>query len=158
MQQNRREFLNKMGIAGLISALAGTGFFTPEMAMAAADPRNIPAFDAKTLDEALKALGANGAPTSADVQLTAPDIAENGAVVPINVSSTIAKTDAIAILVEKNPNPLAAIMYIPDGTDPVVTARVKMQQTSNIIILARADGKYYSLSKEVKVTLGGCGG
>jgi len=158
MKQNRRVFMANMGNAAIISALVGAGFFTPEMALAAAEPRNLPAFDAKTLDEALKALGANGAPTSADVQLTAPDIAENGAVVPINVTSTIAKTDAIAILVEKNPNPLTAMMFIPDGTEPTISARVKMQQTSNIIVLARADGKYYTLTKEVKVTLGGCGG
>jgi sulfur-oxidizing protein SoxY len=87
-----------------------------------------------------------------------PDIAENGAVVPIGITSNIPKTESIAILVEKNPNMVAAVFDIPPGTEPSVTTRVKMGQSSNIYALVKADGKYYVAAKDVKVTLGGCGG
>jgi sulfur-oxidizing protein SoxY len=95
---------------------------------------------------------------SQDIEIVAPEIAENGAVVPITVNSKLAKTQSIAILVEKNPNMLSALFDIPDGTDPFVATRVKMAQTSNVSALVKADGKYYLASKEIKVTLGGCGG
>ncbi|MCX7151926.1 MAG: thiosulfate oxidation carrier protein SoxY, partial [Proteobacteria bacterium] len=91
-------------------------------------------------------------------QITAPDIAENGMVVPISVTSNLAKTQSIAILVEKNPSTLSASFDIPDGTDPFVQTRVKMGQSSNVYAVVKADGKYYSAVKEIKVTLGGCGG
>ena len=87
-----------------------------------------------------------------------PDIAENGAVVPVGITSNIPKTRSIAILVEKNPNMLAAVFDIPAGTEPSLSTRVKMGQTSNVYALVKADGKYYVASKEIKVTLGGCGG
>ncbi|MEO8507797.1 MAG: thiosulfate oxidation carrier protein SoxY, partial [Betaproteobacteria bacterium] len=87
-----------------------------------------------------------------------PDIAENGAVVPVGVTSTIPKTESIAILVEKNPNMLVAMFDIPAGTEPSLSTRVKMGQSSNVYALVKADGKYYVASKEIKVTLGGCGG
>jgi len=87
-----------------------------------------------------------------------PEIAENGAVVPVGVTSRIPKTESIAILIEKNPNMLAAVFDIPTGTEPVISTRVKMAQTSNIYALVKAEGRYYVAAKEVKVTLGGCGG
>ena len=90
--------------------------------------------------------------------MQAPDIAENGAVVPVAVNSKLAKTQSIAVLVERNPNTLAAAFDIPPGTDPFISTRVKMAQTSNVVALVKADGKYYFASKEIKVTLGGCGG
>ena len=74
------------------------------------------------------------------------------------VSSAIAKTEAIAILVEKNPNMLAAMFELPAGTEPSIGTRVKMSQTSNVYALVKADGRYYVAAKEIKVTLGGCGG
>ena len=89
--------------------------------------------------------------------LVAPDIAENGAVVPVGISSTL-KAEQMAILVEKNPSALAAQFYIPAGTDAFVTTRVKMGQTSNVYAVVKADGKWFMSMKEVKVTLGGCGG
>ena len=95
---------------------------------------------------------------SKDIQINSPDIAENGAVVPFTISSKIPKTEQVALLVEKNPNALAASFNIPAGTEPWVNTRVKMGQTSNIIALVKADGKFYYTTKEVKVTLGGCGG
>ena len=87
-----------------------------------------------------------------------PDIAENGAVVPVGITSNIPKTESIAILIEKNPNMLAAVFDIPQGTEPSVSTRVKMAQTSNVYALVKADGRYHVTSKEIKVTLGGCGG
>ena len=78
--------------------------------------------------------------------------------VPIGITSNIPKTESIAILIEKNPNMLSAVFDIPAGTDPALSTRVKMAQTSNVYALVKADGKYYVASKEIKVTLGGCGG
>jgi len=109
-------------------------------------------------EDALKALGAAGPANSADIVIRAADIAENGAVVPVSVESRLPKTQMIAILVEKNPNTLSADFDIPEGTDPFVTTRVKMAETSNIYALVKADGKYYHAVKETKVTIGGCGG
>ena len=149
--QSRRETLKQSAIvAGL---LAAAGLF-PRAALAF----NKGAFDAKTIADAVKAFGGSAPTESKDVTLTAPDIAENGAVVPFTISSTIPKTEQVALLVEKNPNALAASFNIPAGTEPWVNTRVKMGQTSNIIALVKADGKFYYTTKEVKVTLGGCGG
>src|SRR4029078_9561370 len=110
-------------------------------------------------DETVKALGATAPVPSKDVTfVSTPDIAENGAVVPIGIVSNVPKTEAIAILVEKNPNMLAAVFDIPAGTDPSLSTRIKMGQSSNVYALVKADGKYYVASKEIKVTLGGCAG
>jgi sulfur-oxidizing protein SoxY len=107
----------------------------------------------------MKAFGGSAPAQSKDIAfVSTPDIAENGAVVPVCVSSSIPKTESIAILVEKNPNMLAAVFDIPAGTDPAVSTRIKMGQSSNVYALVKADGKYYVASKEIKVTLGGCGG
>ena len=108
------------------------------------------------IDDALEKMA--GGTESAQIQITAPDIAENGAVVPITIESAIARTQTIAILIEKNPNTLSANFEIADGTDPFVTTRVKMAETSNIYAVVKADGKYFHAVKEIKVTLGGCGG
>ena len=120
---------------------------------------NKAAFETKTLADAVKAMGGSAPIESKDVQfVNSPDIAENGAVVPFTIVSKLPKTESIAILVEKNPNIVAASFTIPEGTEPWVNTRVKMGQSSNVIALVKADGKYYYTSKEVKVTLGGCGG
>jgi sulfur-oxidizing protein SoxY len=125
---------------------------------ARAEGWNKAAFETKTLADAVKAMGGAAPIESKNIDLQSPDIAENGAVVPFTVSSKLAKTESIAILIEKNPNIVAASFSIPEGTEPWVNTRVKMGQTSNVIALVKADGKYYYTSKEVKVTLGGCGG
>jgi sulfur-oxidizing protein SoxY len=119
---------------------------------------NASGFDAKTLAETLKAIGADGAAVSSDVTVAGPDIAENGAVVPVTVSSSVPNTEYIAILVEKNPNPLSAAFTIPAGTEASISTRVKMGGTSNVHALVKANGKWLIASKEIKVTLGGCGG
>jgi sulfur-oxidizing protein SoxY len=119
---------------------------------------NKPAFEAKSMADTVKAMGGSAAAESKEIMIVSPDIAENGAVVPFTIQSKIPKTESIALLVEKNPNVLAASFNIPAGTDAGVTTRVKMGQTSNVVALVKADGKFYYTTKEVKVTLGGCGG
>jgi sulfur-oxidizing protein SoxY len=142
----------------LLTLLSAAGWLKPGDAIAA--DWNKAAFETKTMDETMKALGASGAPASSGsiAFVQTPDIAENGAVVPIGITSSLPKTEAIAILVEKNPNMLAANFEIPPGTEPSITTRVKMGQSSNVYALVKADGKYHVASKEIKVTLGGCGG
>lgn len=155
MNVQRREALKSGGALGLFGVLVAAGLITPEVAQAAWDKA---AFDAKTMDDALKALGAGKPADSKDVQINAPDIAENGAVVPVAVKSTLPGTEFIAILIEKNPSMLAASFTLPEGTAADVSTRVKMGQTSNVFALVKAGGSFYMTTKEIKVTLGGCGG
>jgi sulfur-oxidizing protein SoxY len=157
MDGKRREVLTTGGGLTLFALVAAAGWLKPGDA-AAAD-WNKTAFDAKTMDETMKALGGGAPAQSKDIAFVAtPDIAENGAVVPIGVTSAIPKTESIAILIEKNPSMLTAVFDIPPGTEPAITTRVKMGQSSNVYALVKVDGKYFVASKEVKVTLGGCGG
>jgi len=130
------------------------GLLTLEQARAAVDTQ---VFQLKTMDETVKALGGK-LEESKDIELTSPDIAENGAVVPIAVTSRIPKTEEIYILVEKNPSPLTATFTLMEGTEPFISTRTKMGQTSNVYAIVKADGKLYSAVKETRVTLGGCGG
>lgn len=156
MNQQRRDVLKAGGSMGLLALLAGIGLLKPELALA---DWNKAAFEAKTFEDTLKALGVQGKPAdSGDIQLNAPDIAENGAVVPVSMVSNIPNTQFMAFLIEKNPNALGASFTIPEGTEANVTTRVKMGQTSNVYALVKADGKFFITMKEVKVTLGGCGG
>ena len=100
-----------------------------------------------------------GTPATSDqVTVVAPDIAENGAVVPVGATSNLPNTTEIHLLVEKNINPLSASFFIPAGTEPSVQTRLKMGQSTNVIAIVKADGKLFSATKETKVTLGGCGG
>ncbi len=156
MDGRRRKALKAGGGLSLFALVAAAGWLKPGDAQAA---WNKAAFDAKTMDDAYKAMGATAPAQSKDIAFVAtPDIAENGAVVPVGITSSIPKTEQIAILVEKNPNMLTASFDIPAGTEPAVTTRIKMGQSSNVYALVKADGKYYVASKEIKVTLGGCGG
>jgi sulfur-oxidizing protein SoxY len=155
MNNQRRDALKAGSGLGVLGLLAAAGLIKPEMAMAA---WNKDAFDAKTMDSALAAIGAGKPADSADIQITAPDIAENGAVVPVGVVSNLPKTEYVAIMIEKNPAMLAASFSIPEGTLADVQTRVKMGQTSDVFAVVKADGKFYVAKKEVKVTLGGCGG
>jgi sulfur-oxidizing protein SoxY len=158
MNTDRRDVLKAGGGMTLMAMLVAAGWLTPGEAQAA-DAWNKAAFETKSLDETLKALNAGTPAQSKDITFVqTPDIAENGAVVPVGINSAIPKTESIAILVEKNPNMLAAVFAIPAGTDPAISTRVKMGQSSNIHALVKADGKYFVATKEVKVTLGGCGG
>ena len=152
MQTRRHTLKQSAVVAGL---LAGAGLF-PQYALAF----NKAAFDAKSLSDALKALGANGAPQASDaVTLTAPDIAENGAVVPLAVASTLADVKQLVLLVEKNPNALVAAFKVSPEVEANFATRTKMGESSDVYAVAiTGDGKAHYAKKEVKVTLGGCGG
>jgi len=155
MNNQRRNVLKSGSGAALLSVLAAAGLIRPGMAFA---DWNKAAFEAKSMADTLKALGAGSPAESKDVQVTGPDIAENGAVVPVGVSSTLPNVTMVAILIEKNPNALAASFTLPEGTLANVQTRVKMGQTSNVYALVKSDGKFFMATKEIKVTLGGCGG
>ncbi|QWD92475.1 thiosulfate oxidation carrier protein SoxY [Polynucleobacter asymbioticus] len=150
MNKQRRDLLKYSAVFGL---MASAGLIST----AQAEEWNKAAFEGKSLDDVFKALGTSTPDKSSAVTLNAPDIAENGAVVPVSVTSSL-KADQIAILVEKNPSTLAAQFFLPAGTEAFVTTRIKMGQTSNVYALVKADGKWAMAVKEIKVTLGGCGG
>jgi sulfur-oxidizing protein SoxY len=116
------------------------------------------AFKAKSEADAIKALYGKTAVASDKIKLDAPEIAENGAVVPVSVSTTLADVTSISFVVAENPVALVASYKIPAGTVPAIANRIKMAKTSNVIVLVEAGGKLYSATKEVKVTVGGCGG
>ena len=151
MNNSRRSMLK---VSGAFAVLVATGTITEKQALAA-DARS--GFEAKSLAEAMKALGGL-ATASKDITITAPDIAENGAVVPVGVSTTLPNVQEIYILVDKNPQPLSASFMIPAGTEASVQTRLKLGQSSDVMAVVKADGKLYSATKETKVTLGGCGG
>jgi len=152
MNRSRRRALKTGGVLALLMA-AGI-----QPARAQAPQWNQAAFSGKTLREALQALGAQSPAASDSVVIKAPEIAENGAVVPVAIESRLPGTQSITLLIEKNPLPLAASFDIPAGTEPSVSTRVKMGESSDVYALVKADGKYYFAKKEVKITIGGCGG
>jgi sulfur-oxidizing protein SoxY len=119
---------------------------------------NKEAFQSKTAAEALKGLGVGASTESKDIAIDAPQIAENGAVVPIEITSHLANTKSISVVIEKNPFPLAAKFEFGEGALPYVKVNVKMGESSFVRVLAEAGGRFYTASKEVKVTIGGCGG
>ncbi|MCD9122047.1 MULTISPECIES: thiosulfate oxidation carrier protein SoxY [Cupriavidus] len=151
MNITRREMLR---VSAVVSLMAAAGL----IGEAQAAEWNKAAFEGKSVNDVIKALGGGSPEKSGAIAFNAPDIAENGAVVPVAVTSNLPDTEQIAILVEKNPNTLAADFVIPAGTEPFVSTRVKMGQTSVVHAAVKAGGKWYVASKEIKVTLGGCGG
>jgi sulfur-oxidizing protein SoxY len=147
---NRREVLQSG--AALVGAAAG---LSPQMAQAA---WNQTAFEAQSLAAVVKALGGTAAAIeSKQVQLQAPEIAENGAVVRVSAASQLPGTTQLAIVVEKNPNALAAVFELPAGTDASLATNIKMAETSKVYALAKAGDKYHYAAQLVTVTLGGCG-
>ena len=156
MNQNRRVLLKGTFAAGATGIAISAGLLTPK-AVLAAWPKA--AFEAKDSKAALEAsMGSSSATESADIKLKAPDIAENGAVVPITVTSEIANTEAISVIVAENGTPLAATFNLGATTTGLVSTRIKMGKTSDVTAVVKAGGKLYSTSKNVKVTIGGCGG
>ena len=139
-------------------ALIGLGFGTMPALAAANDKYPEDAFKQKGDADAIKALYGKTAEASDKVKLDAPEIAENGGVVPIAVATTLTDVTSIAFLASENPNALAAYYVIPEGTVPAVANRLKMAKTCNVIAIVESGGKLYSAAKEVKVTVGGCGG
>ena len=153
--RRRRSFLKFTGTLGAMAAFAAAGLLKTTQAAAAV--WNKSGFEAKAAADALKSLGAGSAVESRDIVITAPDIAENGAVVPVEIVSRIANTQSIAIIAEKNPFPLVAIMDFANGAEPYAYVRIKMGQTSHVRAIVKADGKFFTAAREVKITVGGCG-
>jgi len=151
MNQQRRTLMQFTALVGL---MASAGLITK----AEAATWNKAAFEAKSIADVEKVLGASGIQESDQVSLRAPDIAENGAVVPVGIQSDLEGITEAAILVKENPSALAAMFMLPAGAKPNVTTRVKMGQTSEVIAMVKSGDKWLMASKEIKVTLGGCGG
>ncbi len=150
---NRRELLSH---SAKVAALLATTGLLPQMAHAA---YNAAAFEVKTMAELVKMLGGSAPTESKDVTITGPDIAENGAVVPVGVSTALPGVKRLLVLVEKNPSVMSAMFEVSDAVDANFSTRVKMGQSSNVYAVAMmGDGKVLFAQKEVKVTLGGCGG
>lgn len=149
----RRDALkNSAAVFGLLMA-AG---LVPQAALAA---YNKSAFEAKSMADVMKALGVAAPVESKDVTLTAPDIAENGAVVPLGAATTLPNVKQVLILVEKNPNALVAAFAANEALESNFMTRAKLGQSSDVYAVALTnDGKAFFAKKEVKVTLGGCGG
>ena len=155
MNTLRRNVLKGAGSASAVAVAVAAGLMKPTAAMAA---WNKAAFEAKDMDDAMKGLGATGAVDSKAITIKAPDIAENGAVVPVEVTSTLPNTTNISIFAEKNGTPLAASYTFANGAPGYVSTRIKMGTTSLVRAVVTAGGKTYTAAKEVKVTIGGCGG
>ncbi len=151
----RRTFLKGSIATGAVGIAAGAGLLTPQMVLAAW-PKS--AFDATTVDDALSGLFGSKTLTGSDqIKIKAPDIAENGAVVPVSVTTDLA-AESISIIAEKNASPLAASFILGSDTEGYVSTRIKMGKTASVIAVVKSGDKLYSTGKEVKVTIGGCGG
>ena len=153
---HRRTFLKGTLASSALGVAVSAGLLTPQMALA---EWKADAYRAKTIDEALMQLwGSNTVIDSDKIEINAPPIAENGAVVPVTVESSLPNVTSIAILVEKNPAPLTSSYDFSTRTDAFVKTRIKMGKTSDVVAIVKADGKLYRAKAEVKVTIGGCGG
>jgi len=153
MNAVRRVLLQR---AGALGAVLAAGLLHPLASLAAA--WNKEAFGAKSAPDALKSLGAAGAAASKDIVIEAPQIAENGAVVPIEITSGIPGTTSIAVLVDKNPYPLVGKFDFMEDALPFVKVNAKMGESSDVRAVVTAGGKHYVATREIKVTIGGCGG
>jgi sulfur-oxidizing protein SoxY len=144
----RRTLLRVLGAACALVLIPGR---------ALAAPWNKRAFEAKALNEALQGIGAASLRASDQIDFKAPEIAENGAIVPIEVSSRLPGTQTIYIIAERNPNPLAASFEFLEGAEPFVAMRIKMRESGKLTVIVRAQGGFFSVARDVKVTIGGCG-
>jgi len=152
----RRTFLQGSLAGSAVAVAVGAGLLNPRTVLAAWPQA---AFGAKSVQDAMNSLFGNADSTASnDIKIKAPDIAENGAVVPVSVNTSIAKVDHIALITEKNANPLACSFEMGPTTKGFVSTRLKMSKTSDVIAVVQAGGKRYAARKNVKVTIGGCGG
>jgi len=151
----RRNVLKGAGAAGAVSVAMAAGLLKPGMAFASNWNKGL--FETKELGGVMGAVGGTGA-AAGDISVKAPDIAENGAVVPVEITSNIAGTESITIIGEKNALPMIAQFDLSNGAQGYVSTRIKMGNTSNVRAVVKAGGKMYTAAKEVKVTIGGCGG
>ena len=153
---SRRTFLQGTLAGGVLAVAASAGLLTPTRVLAAAWPAS--AFEAKSVDDVLKSLyGSTAAADSKAITINAPIQAENGAVVPITVSTSLPNVESIAILVIGNASPLVASVNL-SGAQGYFSARMKMGKTSDVKVVVKSAGKLYTASQQVKVTVGGCGG
>jgi len=156
VNMKRRVFLKGSLASGMVAVAVGAGLVSPRQVLAAW-PKE--AFEAKDVNAAMAGtVGTDLAPASDAVKLDAPDIAENGAVVPVKVTAEMGNVESITLLVEGNATPLIASFNLAANTQGFISTRIKMGKTSNVIAVVKAGGKAYSTRKEVKVTIGGCGG
>jgi sulfur-oxidizing protein SoxY len=152
----RRKFLKTATYVGATASAIGAGVLVPQRVLGA---YNAAAFDAKDVNGAISgSMGSDQHTASDAIKLKAPDIAENGAVVPVTVSSSMSNVEAISIIASANPSPLTSSYQLSSACEAFVSTRIKMVKTSNVVAVLKADGKLYSATKEVKVTIGGCGG
>ena len=152
----RRIFLKGSLASSAIGMAVSTGLITPRMVLAAWPKA---AFDATNVDGAVNSLFGSTTLTGSDkIKIKAPDIAENGAVVPISIETDIEGVESISIIAEKNATPLTSSFVLGKGVEAFIATRIKMAKTSSVIAVIKAGGKLYSTGKEVKVTIGGCGG
>lgn len=152
----RRVFLKGSLAAGTMAVAAGAGLLAPQ-AVLAAWPKK--AFESKAAEDALKGVFGSGSTEASDkIKIKAPDIAENGAVVPVTVSSSIPGVESIAVMASANPTPLVALFNLGKTTAADVSCRIKMGKTGDVVAVVKAGGKLYAARKPVKVTIGGCGG
>ncbi|MFZ2972797.1 MAG: thiosulfate oxidation carrier protein SoxY [Ferribacterium limneticum] len=157
MSELRRKFLKGSASAALLSPLIGSGLLMPTRVLAAEWNKN--AFTARNVNDAMKAYGSANAPESRDIVINAPEIAENGAKVEVEITCNIANTRSLAIFADKNPMPLCSAIEFSGPVLPYVRAQLKMAESTRVRAVARtADGKSYVAFREIKVTLGGCGG
>ncbi len=156
MNTNRRSFIKRSAAVSALGVAVSAGLITPRTVLAAWPKA---AFEATDVNGAVSGtFGSDAMADSGDITLKAPEIAENGAVVPITVTSDIAGTEAISILIPGNPTPLTATFKMGGNAAGFVSTRVKMSKTSDVLVVVKAGGKLYSSKQEVKVTIGGCGG
>jgi sulfur-oxidizing protein SoxY len=152
----RRKFLKTATYVGATASAIGSGVLLPQRVLGA---YNAEAFAAKDVSSAISgSLGSDQYTASDTIKLKAPDIAENGAVVPVTVSSSMSNVEAISIIAAANQSPLTSSYQLSPASEAFVSTRIKMATTSDVIAVVKADGKLYSATKEVKVTIGGCGG
>jgi len=152
----RRSFLKGTLAGSAVAVAVGAGLLSPRTVLAAWPKA---AFEAKNVEDAMNKLFGSASNTpSGDIKIKAPDIAENGAVVPVSISTSLGKVDSIAVIAEKNGTPLASNFKLGANAIPNVSTRIKMGKTSDVIAVVKANGKAYSARKNVKVTIGGCGG
>ena len=151
----RRDFLQAFGRATVVAPLLAAGLLRPAGAQTMSFNRA--PFEARTAADALRLIGAAGAETSRDIQLKAPEVAENGAAVPIEVASGIPGTTRLSILIDKNPLPLALQFNFAPEAAARFQAKLRMAESSRLRVVATAGGKHYTVFREVKVTVGGCG-
>jgi sulfur-oxidizing protein SoxY len=154
MNLTRRHSIGVASGLGLHAALAALGLLPAAQAVT---PQSPAAFQARTVAETLKALGVASPADSKDLAIVAAELSDNGAVVDVALRSTLPRTELMALLVERNPNPLVCVYRIPEGTEPDIAMTVKISESSDVILVAKADGKYLMTRRNLKVTLGGCG-